>query len=607
MRSGREGAPPLLKKIGKMSPLGLKIVGSLFLVFMLSMSAILLGMWTYQRDKLIGIHTQNALQAGLIVKAGLQSSMLQNDRDSSQNVIKDMIGVADLSRINVLNKNGKIVLTSDPSLAGKVLDKRNDETCLVCHRNALKKEKATAIIEEGNNPFLRTVITIENRPACHGCHPANQKIAGVLVVDTSLAETYAIIKTSAQRFFMTWLFSFLVIVILISYIVSRFVTTPVRAVMQGIKQVEKGDFDSWVHVTTKGEFSEMADSFNVMRQAINRYLTEIREKKTEISTLYTIVQRMSETIEWRKVKEIVTDLLVEILHADTIVFVIPDENREGCYKITWKTRDDKRHYHTEYSLASKNDPHPSLPLENLADWAAGKQGEPLYLEKNTKVLLPLSLNTMKLGLICAVKKNDNGFGQAEKRFIPLLAQHIATSFANARLYSLATTDVLTTLYTKRYFETKIKELERNHQLTGTGFCLMMLDIDYFKNVNDTYGHQIGDQVLIKISELIKMNIRKVDIACRYGGEEVAVLFPGGDLETTGTIAERIRQGIADHVFEFKGYAAFGKTISIGVACYPGNASSVEGLIWMADSSLYQAKHDGRNLVRIATPGERKKT
>lgn len=597
----------MLKKIGNISPLGLKIVGSLFLVFLLSMSAILLGMWTYQRDKLIGIHTQNALQAGFIVKAGLQSSMLQNDRDSSQNVIKDMIGVANLSRINILNKNGKIVLTSDPTLAGKILDKQNDETCLVCHRNELKKEKATAVIEEGSHPFLRTVITIENRPACHGCHSGSQKITGVLVVDTSLAETYAIIKTSAQRFLLTWLFSFLIIVILISYIVSRFVTRPVQAVMQGIKQVEKGDFDGWVHVNTKGEFSEMADSFNVMRQAINRYLSEIKEKKTEISTLYSIVQRMSETIEWRKVKEIVTDLLIEILHADTIVFVIPNENREGCYKITWKTRDDKRHYHTEFSLTSNEAPHPFLPHENIADWAAGKQVEPAYLEENTKLLLPLSLNTMKLGLICAVKKNDRGFSVADKRFIPLLAQHIATSFANARLYSLATTDVLTTLYTKRYFETKIKELERNHRLTGTGFCLMMLDIDYFKDVNDTYGHQIGDQVLITIADLIKMNIRKVDIACRYGGEEMAVLFPGGDLESTGLVAERIRQSIADQVFEFPGYAAFSKTISIGVACYPSHGSSIEGLIRAADSFLYRAKNEGRNLVRIAPAGEGEKS
>lgn len=168
---------------------------------------------------------------------------------------------------------------------------------------------------------------------------------------------------------------------------------------------------------------------------------------------------------------------------------------------------------------------------------------------------------------------------------------------NQMLLALSTTDPLTRLHNRRYLNDALtKEFLRSHR-HGIPLALIMVDIDHFKQINDYYGHQKGDQVLIQISGLLQRHLRQYDIATRYGGEEFALLLPDTTLEQALQVGERIRQACLEEAFAppLQQYRA---SLSLGIATCPqrGIEASPEGLIAAADEALYQAKRQGRNRV-----------
>ncbi|MBI3037618.1 GGDEF domain-containing protein, partial [bacterium] len=183
-------------------------------------------------------------------------------------------------------------------------------------------------------------------------------------------------------------------------------------------------------------------------------------------------------------------------------------------------------------------------------------------------------------------------------FFSTLASQAVIAFENARLYSLAITDSITKLYVHRYFQLRLDEEVKRSQRYNSTMSLLMCDIDHFKEINDTYGHQQGDLILKEISNILRRDIRVTDIPARYGGEEFVIILPETAMDDAKIVAERIRRDIAK--FEFPALAqnqpAIHATISIGVAGFPINANNKDELIQKADSSMYQAKGSGRNRV-----------
>ncbi len=164
-----------------------------------------------------------------------------------------------------------------------------------------------------------------------------------------------------------------------------------------------------------------------------------------------------------------------------------------------------------------------------------------------------------------------------------------------KLKDLSIRDSLTKIYNRRYFEKRLEEeFERHKRYSGT-FSIIMQDIDYFKNVNDTYGHQAGDYVLKTFASLIVSNIRKVDIFARYGGEEFCCLLPETGLESAMNVAEFLRARIESNIFQFRD-TPIRITMSQGVAELQEGTVSAESLLQKADNALYEAKRSGRNQV-----------
>lgn len=172
-----------------------------------------------------------------------------------------------------------------------------------------------------------------------------------------------------------------------------------------------------------------------------------------------------------------------------------------------------------------------------------------------------------------------------------------------KLVALNTLDGLTGTYNRRFLESKIKEEFSRHRRYARPFALMMCDIDFFKNVNDQYGHQSGDQVLKNVAGTIQKGIRETDYLARYGGEEFCCLLPEADLNTARMLAERLRKAVEEVTTPCNGLDVR-VTVSFGVAAISDAVASGEMLIGRADQALYEAKRAGRN--RVAFHGEEKR-
>ena len=162
--------------------------------------------------------------------------------------------------------------------------------------------------------------------------------------------------------------------------------------------------------------------------------------------------------------------------------------------------------------------------------------------------------------------------------------------------ALAVTDDMTGLYNRRYFDRHLGVMLGRAQAQDRDMAVMLLDIDHFKAVNDAHGHDIGDAVLREFSLRLKRNIRGVDLACRFGGEEFVVLMPDTDYRQAEAVAERVREAVAERVFEVGTVRSLTVTVSVGVTLHESVADTPETLIKRADVALYRAKREGRNRV-----------
>ena len=163
-------------------------------------------------------------------------------------------------------------------------------------------------------------------------------------------------------------------------------------------------------------------------------------------------------------------------------------------------------------------------------------------------------------------------------------------------YKLATTDSMTGLYNHRFFQEQMVMQIENAKRYDAKFSLLLIDIDFFKKFNDTYGHQAGDAVLKQVADVLKKSVRTSDIVARYGGEEMAIILPSNDFEHAFVAAEKICNKIAQTPFQLNSKVTKNVTISLGVATFPDNGQTPAELIEFSDKGLYKAKENGRNQV-----------
>ncbi|PIU19132.1 MAG: hypothetical protein COT16_00085 [Elusimicrobia bacterium CG08_land_8_20_14_0_20_44_26] len=215
---------------------------------------------------------------------------------------------------------------------------------------------------------------------------------------------------------------------------------------------------------------------------------------------------------------------------------------------------------------------------------------------SSAIIIPLYAREKQIGTIVLAREADV-FTQREMIVLNTLANIVQISLDNSIHYTQAIIDDLTGLKVRKYFEGRLREELERFKRFETSFALLMLDLDFFKKVNDTHGHPFGDKILIQFSKILKDSLRNIDILARVGGEEFMALLPETDSSSAYNAAFRIKKAVENHVFG-EGKVTLHITTSIGVLPVPPECLSVDEAIDRVDKALYCAKQNGRNCVKI---------
>ena len=383
-------------------------------------------------------------------------------------------------------------------------------------------------------------------------------------------------------------------------------------ITNGINSVTKNSVESYlISPFHKKDFEYKLNA------AVNktRLAESIRCEKKDIETIFELIHLISSTLDPKEVLYSVVSKIAKIIDATRCSIVsIPFEEKRHAYVIS--TFEDPKIANIKLDLKkypeirkSLNTRKPVVIRNALKDpLLKGVRHIIAPLNIRSILVIPITFKSEVIGtLFLRTSRACHAFTDREIKLCTAIASSSANSLYNSFLYEkteseklqlqkLSITDYLTGLYNIRYFYHRFtEEFSRTRRYKFHLSCLM-IDIDHFKEINDKYGHRIGDIVLKKFADLLKKHTRKSDVLARYGGEEFIMLLPQTPAQAAVAKAEALRVLIGKHRFsEIKGKRRL--TVSIGVSSYPARTiKNKEDIITVADNALYKAKSTGRNQV-----------
>ncbi len=381
---------------------------------------------------------------------------------------------------------------------------------------------------------------------------------------------------------------FLLLAFVFAVIVSRTLSSEVQRLLQAAQRLGRGDFSVTIPTEGNDEFAALAREFNSMAGELEARLEDLKKERRR---LQEAIRRVGESFA----RGLDRDGVLEI-----VVQTAVDGVGAACGRATVRERAEAQ----MEEVAQFGDPmafQRALHAAEAAVMDAGVAAE-INLGGSSALAAPLSATEGgdRVLAIVSVARGDRGFNKDERELFSYLTSQAAVSVENVDLHETvqrqAVTDELTGLFNHRRFQevmdVEVERARRYDQEMG----LIMLDIDNFKRVNDTYGHMQGDMVLREVARVLRQSAREIDEPARYGGEEMAVALPQTDLDGAFQFAERVRKAIeALKLPLLDGDGILRVTASFGAASLASAAQSdKEGLVAAADAALYRAKRSGKN-------------
>lgn len=378
---------------------------------------------------------------------------------------------------------------------------------------------------------------------------------------------------------------------------------PILALTKAISVIEQGKLNGRVNIQTEDEIGQLGQAFNRMARNLEASHQALIKKSNQLQVLYEAASALNSITS----TEIIIKLLLDIARkvTDARYAAIGIFNEEGTII---------RFHHAGLSPKQEEERKGRLstPPQGLGILGAlQREGRPIRLEDLSQdprsagfppghppmksfLGVPLRIRGKNLGnLYVTEKTNGQPFSEEDEALLVMIGRDASIALDNARLYEetrrLANTDSLSGLYNRRYFEEQLrKELDRSERYRRS-FSLMILDINHFKQINDTHGHLAGDRALKIVAENLTKSIRAADVAARIGGDEFAVLLPETDQAGASQMAQRLKRQCAVKGFNTENGTSLPLEVSIGTATYPLDAVNIEDLIKSADQALYRDK------------------
>ena len=288
-------------------------------------------------------------------------------------------------------------------------------------------------------------------------------------------------------------------------------------------------------------------------------------------------------------------------HVAGVYFASPDDFAENIFYIDTLGRNLSKNLLSDvsYDFFRKMEEHKNVKDTKfeVVRMLLGKELDYNFSDLTSKIIIPLIFDKKLIGGICFYTRHDIDYSSF--RFFDIMISELLAIFKMKYQYTekefMSVLDGLTGLYNRRQFEIGLEQECNRTKRHPSDFSLAILDIDFFKKVNDTYGHQYGDYVLKTVADLMKQSFRKTDLLYRYGGEELVMIMPETNIEGALIPVQRLRRMVEEYDFEYNGVKAK-VTVSIGLTMnYPSLNTSAE-ILKSADEVLYRAKEEGRNRV-----------
>ncbi|MFW6357845.1 MAG: diguanylate cyclase [Chroococcales cyanobacterium] len=334
-------------------------------------------------------------------------------------------------------------------------------------------------------------------------------------------------------------------------------------------------------------------------QKLTRWVNELELRNHEITLLSRMSDVLQACLSIEEAYQVIPQLVQSIFPTlSGAVFILPPES--SCVKAvaSWG-----------YFLGSKLkfSPHECWALRRGKLHSVQHQKSDLrcaHIYEDpvlvASLCVPMMSQGKSLGLLYLASTATKKIPDSTQKLAVTVAEHIALALANLQLRETlqqqSIRDPLTGLFNRRYMEEFLaKEIHRAKRKQRS-LGVIMLDVDYFKQVNDTLGHEAGDVVLRELGQYLLQNIRRSDVACRYGGEELTLILPEASLVTTYERAEELRQGIKSLKISANCHCIHSITVSLGIACFPQHGITGDAIVKAADIALYRAKAQGRDRV-----------
>ncbi|WP_100407895.1 diguanylate cyclase [Bacillus solitudinis] len=498
------------------------------------------------------------------------------------------IKVNDRGKLYIIDSNGMILAHStDDSLIKTKVD---------------NPQILSLLNEKPGDDLLKGTVYIEDHGVTKYVGFSKIPLADwIVIVEDDIEDIKSPLKELSMKFLIVLLLALAISLILVFFFLSQWVTKPLHIIMETVTDVSSGDLDAQVRLQSKDEFGVLAGTFNQMlvrikdlmqaQEKANKLVVENvseRERSRMSEMLRSAMHTLSSSLDVNEVQQVALKELHAFVHY----------NRASIWSYD---------NHTLLMNALSEDSDHQLPQLNTNQIREyyeqiSKDEQPIfskYKNKNSYILvIPYHLHGKLIGLN-VIEREQLNFERSEVELVLSYSSQVVVAISNANLYyqmeKMAVTDDLTGLYNRRYFYRLAQEEFGKTKTNNVPLSVVLFDIDHFKQINDRYGHFVGDKVLRQLASVILESIPKKNVLARYGGEEFVLLLPNLEGEDARTIAECMRKNVANHSFETE-RGTIKVSISIGISQFASEDNSIEALLHRADEALYLAKANGRNRI-----------
>lgn len=570
------------------------------------------------REYSIQSATEKATMTAAIVKDGLTAHMVNNMMDKRQYFL-DQISINNNEVKSLwIVRSDKVKKQYGNGFASETLRDDIDKQVLKTGEIVQKiHEGANAIILRVSIPYKAT----SSQPNCLECHNVERG-------DTLGAISMEFDITSMRNAGMLTIVKILAInlgfIVVVLFLLNRYVGPYMKlfsSMQEGITKAYSGDFTHTFFTNVKGDaahiaeqlntlFSKMQETFGNIKYNLSTFIPQgcvtskdpLQEAKSIIGELSDIY-KFKKTIELDLDKETVYKRFIDALEHKFEI------DNFAFYEVSQSHNERKLIFATENKALCNGNVNANAQLcrafRTQSDVISTEYidlCQECHKQDNFYVCIPFTINDENSVVLNIAAKNENEVTKINrltpsiKNYLEAAKPVIESRILTAKLRDTSLRDGMTGLYNRRFLEEFIDQVISQANRQNETYTVMMLDIDFFKMVNDTYGHDVGDKVIVELASVLKTNTREADLAIRYGGEEFLILLHNASTEGALLVAQKIHKAFCALSFDVGSGEKLKKTISIGIAKYPEDADSIWKTIKFADTALYEAKNTGRNKI-----------